>query len=222
MVIKKNKFTKKRHKIKRNQPPGVLKKAVSFRFRRNPLGNLNLVNILTILTTLIFFLLVAQSLIDTESQAKSEVLGDSTVRPYTNFRVSSSSQSSEHKLRPLPKSQIPSQILEQSFNDLNSAPSKNNNLETVGNNSQQLETNPSQPANQDTTVQIDKKTQAQNLSESSSQVELGIVIHTVQSGDTLYNLSKKYNSTLDNIAIANNLEPPYILKVGDKLKIPIK
>lgn len=45
---------------------------------------------------------------------------------------------------------------------------------------------------------------------------------TVQAGDTLYSLSKKYNTTVDEIARANSLEEPYSLYGGQKLKIPSK
>lgn len=44
-------------------------------------------------------------------------------------------------------------------------------------------------------------------------------IHKVHSGDTLYSLSKKYDISIETIAHDNNLKKPYILKVGDRLKI---
>lgn len=45
---------------------------------------------------------------------------------------------------------------------------------------------------------------------------------TVQAGDTLYSLSKKYNTTVDEIARINSLKEPYSLYGGQKLKIPSK
>lgn len=44
----------------------------------------------------------------------------------------------------------------------------------------------------------------------------------VASGDTLYSLAKKYNTAPDEIAKLNNLSEPYVLSVGQKLKVPTK
>ena len=43
---------------------------------------------------------------------------------------------------------------------------------------------------------------------------------TVKTGDTLYSLAKKYNTTVDEIARLNNLTEPYSLYGGQILKIP--
>ena len=43
---------------------------------------------------------------------------------------------------------------------------------------------------------------------------------TVARGDTLYSISKKYNTSVDNLARANNLSAPYTLSVGQKLVLP--
>lgn len=45
---------------------------------------------------------------------------------------------------------------------------------------------------------------------------------TVQAGDTLYSLAKKYNTTVDAIAQVNNLTEPYSLYGGQVLTIPVK
>ena len=45
---------------------------------------------------------------------------------------------------------------------------------------------------------------------------------TVQTGDTLYSLAKRYNTTVDAIAQANNLTEPYSLYGGQVLTIPVK
>ncbi len=42
---------------------------------------------------------------------------------------------------------------------------------------------------------------------------------TVESGDTLYKISKKYNTTVDELAGLNDLSQPYLLSVGQKLRI---
>nr|WP_245243584.1 LysM peptidoglycan-binding domain-containing protein [Mesobacillus selenatarsenatis] len=46
------------------------------------------------------------------------------------------------------------------------------------------------------------------------------VIHTVQSGDTLWKIAQKYGTTIDAIIKANNLDPAKYLYIGQKLTIP--
>lgn len=46
--------------------------------------------------------------------------------------------------------------------------------------------------------------------------------HTVEKGDTLYSISKKYSVTLDQLRKANNLTESDVIKVGQKLTIPGK
>ncbi len=48
----------------------------------------------------------------------------------------------------------------------------------------------------------------------------GAGIHTVSSGETLYILSKRYNLPARDIAVANNLSPPFYLSGGQRLKLP--
>jgi len=43
---------------------------------------------------------------------------------------------------------------------------------------------------------------------------------TVKAGDTIYNLAKKYETTVNKIARGNDLEKPYTLTVGQTLCIP--
>ncbi len=43
---------------------------------------------------------------------------------------------------------------------------------------------------------------------------------TVIKGDTLYSLSKKYNVPLRDMIEANNLRPPYALRIGQTLRMP--
>ena len=43
---------------------------------------------------------------------------------------------------------------------------------------------------------------------------------TVKEGDTVNKLAKKYETTINKIARANNLEKPYVLTVGQTLCIP--
>lgn len=44
--------------------------------------------------------------------------------------------------------------------------------------------------------------------------------YTVKDGDTLFNISQKYNVKWDLIAQFNNLSEPYVLHKGDVVKIP--
>src|SRR6185436_2934448 len=44
--------------------------------------------------------------------------------------------------------------------------------------------------------------------------------YTVKNGDTLFNISQKYNVRWDSIAQINNLAEPYVLHAGQNLKIP--
>ena len=47
-------------------------------------------------------------------------------------------------------------------------------------------------------------------------------IHVIVAGDTLYSLSKKYNTSVDQLAKLNNLSEPYQLSVGQKLQVAAK
>ncbi len=44
--------------------------------------------------------------------------------------------------------------------------------------------------------------------------------HTVQAGETLSSIARKYGTTAQAIAQANNLTAPYTIYIGQKLKIP--
>lgn len=49
-----------------------------------------------------------------------------------------------------------------------------------------------------------------------------VTIYTIQQGDTLWDLAKLYNTTVDNIMKINDLEEEKDIEVGDKLIIPGK
>ena len=51
-----------------------------------------------------------------------------------------------------------------------------------------------------------------------SPVKNGVV---VQKGDTLYSLAKRHNVSLKDLVIVNELKPPYVLKPGDVLALPL-
>lgn len=44
--------------------------------------------------------------------------------------------------------------------------------------------------------------------------------YTVQQGDTVYSLAKKYGTTVEAISRANGLRDPYVIKTGQRLCIP--
>lgn len=44
--------------------------------------------------------------------------------------------------------------------------------------------------------------------------------HIVQSGDTVYQISRRYDASIRSIIDANNLRPPYVLKSGARLTLP--
>jgi len=46
--------------------------------------------------------------------------------------------------------------------------------------------------------------------------------YTIQSGDTLWDLSKKYNTTVEKLAEFNNIENPNLIYAGATLKIPVE
>lgn len=47
-----------------------------------------------------------------------------------------------------------------------------------------------------------------------------IVEYTVQKGDTLFNISQKFNISWTTLATLNNLKSPFALKPGQTLQIP--
>lgn len=46
------------------------------------------------------------------------------------------------------------------------------------------------------------------------------VVHTVQSGDTLWKIAQRYSTTIDAVVKANNLDPDKYLYIGQKITIP--
>ncbi|MCK5876608.1 MAG: LysM peptidoglycan-binding domain-containing protein, partial [Candidatus Marithrix sp.] len=47
----------------------------------------------------------------------------------------------------------------------------------------------------------------------------GATIHTIVSGDTAYNIARKYGITVKNLTDWNNLEHPFILSIGQELQV---
>ena len=48
------------------------------------------------------------------------------------------------------------------------------------------------------------------------------IVHIIEKGDTLYALSKKYNTSIDSILKKNNLSDPSKIKIGQKIIIPVE
>jgi murein DD-endopeptidase MepM/ murein hydrolase activator NlpD len=62
-----------------------------------------------------------------------------------------------------------------------------------------------------------KNYSAQNTDKKSQESTKTV---TVAVGENIYSISKKYNVPLRDLINKNNLTPPYILKVGDKINLP--
>ena len=73
------------------------------------------------------------------------------------------------------------------------------------------------PVQEDTTdvLVVNKPTGAVK---TTTRIELSDI--TVQPGDTLYSLSRKYAVPVNDLAVMNKLTPPFNLSVGQKLRVP--
>ena len=47
-----------------------------------------------------------------------------------------------------------------------------------------------------------------------------VIIYSVDKGDTLWKLAKKYNTTIEELVKINDIENPEIIIIGQKLIIP--
>lgn len=55
---------------------------------------------------------------------------------------------------------------------------------------------------------------------NNGQPEIQILEYKIQKGDTLFNISQKFNISWTIIATLNNLNSPYVLTPGKTIKIP--
>lgn len=61
--------------------------------------------------------------------------------------------------------------------------------------------------------------QSLKITNYSDKEPLECIVYTVKKGDTLYNISKKYNTTVNEIKRYNNLQSD-LLNIGDRIVIP--
>lgn len=58
------------------------------------------------------------------------------------------------------------------------------------------------------------------LDESHQEPELVLVTHRVERGDTLFRISRAYGVTVEDLMVANRIEDPRELQVGEELVVP--
>ena len=59
-----------------------------------------------------------------------------------------------------------------------------------------------------------------NGSSGSGQSTVSLATHTVQKGDTLYSLARRYGTTAQKLASLNGISMESILRIGQKLRVP--
>lgn len=60
-----------------------------------------------------------------------------------------------------------------------------------------------------------------NVDETRQQEKYSLIIYFVKPGDTLWNIAKRFRSTVNNIATINNIEDENKINIGEQLFIPI-
>ena len=60
-----------------------------------------------------------------------------------------------------------------------------------------------------------------DIDETREQERYSLIIYFVKPGDTLWNIAKRFRSTVSNIATINNLEDENKINIGEQLFIPI-
>lgn len=61
---------------------------------------------------------------------------------------------------------------------------------------------------------------ATDLSQTNTSTDDQFIEYTVQKGETLFAIAQTHNISWTTLATLNNLEPPFTLKLNQKLKIP--
>ncbi len=67
-------------------------------------------------------------------------------------------------------------------------------------------------------AKAEPKPKAEPAHKTTTRVDVGAV--TVAPGDTLYSLSRKYSIPVNDLAVINNLTPPFALYAGQTLRVP--
>ena len=68
-------------------------------------------------------------------------------------------------------------------------------------------------------ISIIKEQKKENINNNIKETKTTTITYIVKSGDNLSNIANKNNTTIKSIVELNNLKKPYIIKVGQKLKI---
>lgn len=55
---------------------------------------------------------------------------------------------------------------------------------------------------------------------TNQQPDNNFIVYKVVSGDTVFSIAQKYGISWSTIATLNNLNTPFILKIGQELKVP--
>ena len=61
---------------------------------------------------------------------------------------------------------------------------------------------------------------ASDVKDQSDENSLQFVNYTIAKGDTLFNISEKFNISWTTLATLNNLKSPVYLKPGETIKVP--
>jgi murein DD-endopeptidase MepM/ murein hydrolase activator NlpD len=70
---------------------------------------------------------------------------------------------------------------------------------------------------------VRQQTRATPSNKTLGNITLGAAesrVHIVRSGDTVYQISRRYDTSIRSIIDANNLRAPYVLKNGERLTLP--
>ncbi len=100
--------------------------------------------------------------------------------------------------------------------DDNSAIEEGSVAEIASNN--KIDKNAEIPQNNEIIIEDARPNKPQTI--AGETIKISSLTHIVEAGETLYSLSRKYNIPILPIIISNNLEQPYSLKSGQKIKIP--
>ncbi|MFQ6744493.1 MAG: peptidoglycan DD-metalloendopeptidase family protein, partial [Alphaproteobacteria bacterium] len=70
------------------------------------------------------------------------------------------------------------------------------------------------------TGDVDTLTVKKPIIGTKTSTRVNVAEIEVQPGDTLYSLSRKYSVPVNDLAVMNKLNPPFALRVGQKIRVP--